>query len=237
MATKPTPAPGPGQDQRQHGPDRAGAEPARPESHGRLLLLDGHSLAYRAFFALPIENFSTTTGQPTNAVYGFTAMLINVLRDEQPTHVAVAFDRSEPTFRHEQYVEYKANRRETPADFRSQLSLIFEVLDAMGIPRLSVAGFEADDIIATLTVRAVAAGMSVLIVTGDRDALQLVSDDVTVLMTRRGISDMTRFTPAAVSDKYGLTRYSTPTSRPCAVIRAITCRASPESARRPPPNG
>ena len=205
MATKPTPAPGPGQDQRQHGPDRAGAEPARPESHGRLLLLDGHSLAYRAFFALPIENFSTTTGQPTNAVYGFTAMLINVLRDEQPTHVAVAFDRSEPTFRHEQYVEYKANRRETPADFRSQLSLIFEVLDAMGIPRLSVAGFEADDIIATLTVRAVAAGMSVLIVTGDRDALQLVSDDVTVLMTRRGISDMTRFTPAAVSDKYGLT--------------------------------
>jgi DNA polymerase I len=205
VATKPAPAPGPGQDQRQHGPDRAGAEPAPPESHGRLLLLDGHSLAYRAFFALPIENFSTTTGQPTNAVYGFTAMLINVLRDEQPTHVAVAFDRSEPTFRHEQYVEYKANRRETPADFRSQLSLIFEVLDAIGIPRLSVAGFEADDIIATLTVGAVAAGMSVLIVTGDRDALQLVSDDVTVLMTRRGISDMTRFTPAAVSDKYGLT--------------------------------
>ena len=100
---------------------------------GRLLLLDGHSLAYRAFFALPAENFSTTTGQPTNAVYGFTAMLINVLRDEQPTHVAVAFDRSEPTFRHEQYVEYKANRRETPEDFRSQLSLIFEVLDALGI--------------------------------------------------------------------------------------------------------
>ena len=98
----------------------------------RLLLLDGHSLAYRAFFALPVENFSTTTGQPTNAVYGFTAMLINVLRDEQPTHVAVAFDRGEPTFRHEQYVEYKANRRETPEDFRSQLSLIFEVLDALG---------------------------------------------------------------------------------------------------------
>ena len=174
----------------------------RPE---RLLLLDGHSLAYRAFFALPLENFSTTTGQPTNAVYGFTAMLINVLRDEQPTHVAVAFDRSEPTFRHEQYVEYKANRRETPADFRGQLSLIFEVLDALGIPRLSVAGYEADDIIATLATMAVADGMSVLIVTGDRDALQLVSDDVTVLMTRRGISDMTRFTPAAVTEKYGLT--------------------------------
>ncbi len=168
-------------------------------------MLDGHSLAYRAFFALPPENFSTTTGQPTNAVYGFTAMLINVLRDEQPTHVAVAFDRSEPTFRHEQYVEYKANRRETPADFRSQLSLIFEVLDALGIPRLSVAGYEADDIIATLTVAATEAGMDVLIVSGDRDNLQLVNDHVTVLMTRRGISDMTRFTPEEVEAKYGLT--------------------------------
>ena len=170
-----------------------------------LLLLDGHSLAYRAFFALPAENFSTTTGQPTNAVYGFTAMLINVLRDEQPSHIAVAFDRSEPTFRHEQYVEYKANRRETPTDFKGQLSLIFEVLDALGIPRLSVAGYEADDVIATLATQAAAGGMKVLIVTGDRDALQLVSDDVTVLMTRRGISDMTRFTPAAVNEKYGLT--------------------------------
>src|SRR6266699_3922625 len=170
-----------------------------------LLLLDGHSLAYRAFFALPAENFSTTTGQPTNAVYGFTAMLINVLRDERPTHVAVAFDRGEPTFRHEQYVEYKANRKETPTDFKGQLSLIFEVLDALGVPRLSLAGYEADDLIATLATQAADNGMSVLIVTGDRDALQLVSDDVTVLMTRRGISDMTRFTPSAVTEKYGLT--------------------------------
>ncbi|MDQ2815643.1 MAG: DNA polymerase I [Actinomycetota bacterium] len=177
----------------------------RPESANRLLLLDGHSLAYRAFFALPIENFSTTTGQPTNAVYGFTAMLINVLRDEKPTHVAVAFDRGEPTFRHEQYVEYKANRRETPDDFRSQLSLIFEVLDALGIRRLSAAGYEADDVIATLATQASAQGMDVLIVSGDRDVLQLVSDRVTVLMTRRGITDMTRFTPASVTEKYGLT--------------------------------
>ncbi len=170
----------------------------------RLLLLDGHSLAYRAFFALPPENFSTTTGQPTNAVYGFTAMLINVLRDEQPTHVAVAFDRGEPTFRHEQYVEYKATRKETPADFRSQLSLIFEVLDALGIQRLSVPGYEADDLIATLATQA-APDMDVLIVTGDRDALQLVTDQVTVLYTMRGISEMARFTPAAVEAKYGLT--------------------------------
>ncbi len=182
------------------------APPAHdPARRDLLLLLDGHSLAYRAFFALPAENFSTTTGQPTNAVYGFTAMLINVLRDERPTHVAVAFDRSEPTFRHEQYVEYKANRKETPTDFKGQLSLIFEVLDALGVPRLSLAGYEADDLIATLATQAADSGMSVLIVTGDRDALQLVSDDVTVLMTRRGISDMTRFTPSAVTEKYGLT--------------------------------
>jgi DNA polymerase-1 len=194
VATKPTQAPAQGQKDR-----------GSPGHQDRLLLLDGHSLAYRAFFALPAENFSTTTGQPTNAVYGFTAMLINVLRDEQPTHVAVAFDRSEPTFRHEQYVEYKANRRETPADFRGQLSLIFEVLDALGIPRLSVPGYEADDIIATLATLANAAGMQVLIVTGDRDALQLVNEDITVLMTRRGISDMTRFTPEEVTAKYGLT--------------------------------
>ena len=182
--------------------DQAGQ--AQAGSTGRLLLLDGHSLAYRAFFALP-PDLATTDGQPTNAVYGFTSMLIKMLQDEQPTHVAVAFDRSEPTFRHEQYVEYKANRKETPGDLRSQFSLIFEVLDALGITRLSVPGFEADDIIATLAVQAVAEGMDVLIVTGDRDVLQLVSPQVTALMTRRGISEMTRFTPEEVTAKYGLT--------------------------------
>ncbi len=186
-ATKPTQA-------SASGPGRQ-ASPGSP-ARDRLLLLDGHSLAYRAFFALPPENFSTTTGQPTNAVYGFTAMLINVLRDEQPTHVAVAFDRSEPTFRHEQYVEYKANRRETPADFRSQLSLIFEVLDALGVRRLSVPGYEADDIIATLATEAAASDMDVVIVTGDRDTFQLISDSVSVLKTGRGVSETTRFTPA-----------------------------------------
>ncbi len=175
------------------------------EKRDLLLLLDGHSLAYRAFFALPLENFSTTTGQPTNAVYGFTAMLINVLRDEKPNHVAVAFDRSEPTFRHEQFVEYKATRKETPADFRNQLSLIFEVLGALGIKWLSKAGYEADDLIATLATQAAADGMRVLIVTGDRDAFQLVSEDITVLYTMRGISEMARYTPDAVAAKYGLT--------------------------------
>lgn len=186
-----------------HTAARAGAqrEPARET----LLLLDGHSLAYRAFFALPVENFSTTTGQPTNAVYGFTSMLINVLRDEAPTHIAVAFDRSGPTFRHEAYAEYKANRTETPADFRGQLSLIHEVLDALRIPQVSTEGYEADDVIATLSGQAVAEGMNVLVVTGDRDTFQLVSDDVTVLYNRKGISDMTRFTPEQVREKYGLT--------------------------------
>jgi DNA polymerase I len=128
-----------------------------------------------------------------------------VLRDETPTHVAVAFDRGEPTFRHEQWVEYKANRRETPADFRNQLSLIFEVLDALGIRRLSVPGYEADDIIATLATQAEQAGLDVLIVTGDRDVLQLVDEHITALMTRRGITEMTRFTPEEVTARYGLT--------------------------------
>src|SRR5690606_21803181 len=174
--------------------------PSRP----RLLLLDGHSLAYRAFYALKDANLMTTDGQHTEAVYGFTSMPTNILRDEQPTHIAVAFDRSEPTFRHEEHAAYKANRAETPEDFRGQMQLIYELLDVLHIPRLSKAGFEADDLIATLATRASAEGMDVLIVTGDRDALQLVDDDVTVLMTRRGISDMTRFTPEAVQEKYGL---------------------------------
>ncbi|MEV4376191.1 DNA polymerase I [Streptosporangium sp. NPDC049644] len=177
------------------------ATPTRP----CLLLLDGHSLAYRAFYALPEENFSTTTGQTTNAVYGFTSMLVNVLRDERPTHVAVCFDRSEPTFRHEEYADYKANRSASPDSFRSQMSLIHEVLDAVRVPHLSLAGYEADDLIATLATRAAEQGMNVLIVTGDRDALQLVDERVTVLMTRVGISNMTRFTPEAVLEKYELT--------------------------------
>ncbi|WP_372733432.1 DNA polymerase I [Nocardioides sp.] len=170
----------------------------------RLLLLDGHSLAYRAFFALPVENFSTTTGQHTNAVYGFTSMLINVLRDERPTHVAVAFDVSRKTFRLEEYPEYKAGRNKTPTEFSSQLPLIEEVLGALRIPFLKKDGFEADDIIATLATQAQAADMDVLILTGDRDALQLVTDRATVLYPMRGVSDLARLTPAAVEERYGV---------------------------------
>lgn len=170
-----------------------------------LLLLDGHSLAYRAFFALPAENFKTVTGQTTNAVYGFTSMLINLLRDEQPSHVAAAFDVSRKTFRTEAYPEYKANRSATPDEFRGQVELTKDVLGALGIPVMAIDGYEADDVIATLTTQAAAQGFRVLIVTGDRDAIQLVNDDVTVLYPRKGVSDLTRFTPAEVETKYGLT--------------------------------
>jgi DNA polymerase-1 len=175
-----------------------------PDSTARLLLLDGHSLAYRAFFALPVENFTTATGQHTNAVYGFTSMLTNVLRDEQPTHVAVAFDLSRQTFRLEEYAEYKAKRNKTPDEFKSQLPLIQAMLEAWRIPHVSVAGYEADDIIATLTTQALEAGMEVLILTGDRDSLQLVTERSTVLYPMRGVSDLARMTPAAVEEKYGV---------------------------------
>ena len=169
------------------------------------MLLDGHSLAYRAFFALPAENFKTATGQTTNAVYGFTSMLINLLRDEEPTHVAAAFDVSRKTFRSEMYPEYKAQRSKSPDEFNGQVDLTKEVLDALGIPVMAIEGFEADDIIATLATQAEALGYKVLIVTGDRDSLQLVDDAVTVLYPRKGVSDLTRFTPEEVEKKYGLT--------------------------------
>jgi DNA polymerase-1 len=169
-----------------------------------LLLLDGHSLAYRAFYALREVDMATTTGQPTNAVFGFTSMLINLLRDEQPTHVAVSFDVSRQTFRSEVYADYKAGRLETPDDFRGQVTLIREVLEALRIPVLTADGYEADDVIATITTQATGAGVDVLICTGDRDALQLVTDHVTVLYPRRGVSEMTRFTPEEVQSKYGL---------------------------------
>jgi DNA polymerase I len=170
----------------------------------RLLLLDGHSLAYRAFFALPVENFSTTTGQPTNAVYGFTSMLINVLRDEAPTHLAVAFDVSRQTFRADAYADYKANRSASPVEFGGQVSLVKEVLTALRVPMVDKEGYEADDVIATLATQAEEAGYDVLICTGDRDAFQLVSDAVTVLYPRKGVSDLARMTPAAVMERYGV---------------------------------
>ena len=176
------------------------SDAARP----RLLLIDGHSMAFRAFFGLPVDNFRTSTGEPTNAVYGFIAMLTTLLREEVPTHIAVAFDIGRTTFRTEQYAAYKGTREATPEDFKGQIPLIKEVLDALRITSVEQESFEADDILATLSTRAHDAGMEVLICSGDRDTFQLVTNLVTVLYPRKGVSDLVRMTPAAVEEKYGL---------------------------------
>ncbi len=172
-------------------------------ARGRLFLLDGHSLAYRAYFALP-TTLATSSGQVTNAVYGFTSMLIKLLGDERPDLLAVAFDKGLPTVRLERYAEYKAGRPETPDDFRQQLGLIREVLDTLGIRIVEVEGHEADDAIGTLALRAVDRGMEAVIVTADRDFFQLVRPGVTVLFNRRGISDIARYDEAAVEERFGL---------------------------------
>ena len=173
-------------------------------SNGRLLLIDGHSMAYRAFFALPAENFTTAQGQQTNAIYGFATMLISLLKEEKPTHVAVAFDVSRKTFRTDIFPEYKANRAETPDEFRSQMSFLNDLVSGFGIEQFAVEGYEADDLIATITKRAEKDGMQVLICTGDRDSFQLVTDKTTVLYPKRGVSEMARMTPDAVAEKYGM---------------------------------
>ena len=170
----------------------------------RLLLIDGHSMAYRAFFALPAENFTTAQGQHTNAIYGFATMLISLLKDEKPTHVAVAFDVSRKTFRTELFPEYKATRAKTPDEFRSQMSYLHELVKGFGISQFEIEGYEADDIIATITKRAESEGAEVLICTGDRDSFQLVTDQTTVLYPKRGVSEMARMTPDAVQEKYGM---------------------------------
>ncbi|MFM7624608.1 MAG: DNA polymerase I [Actinomycetota bacterium] len=170
----------------------------------RILLIDGHSLAYRAFYALPLENFTTSSGQHTNAIYGFASMLLNLIRDEKPTHIAAAFDVSRKTFRTEAFPEYKANRAKTPDEFRSQLSYISELVAAFNIKSFESEGFEADDVIATIVARG-DGDAEFLICTGDRDSFQLVNEKVTVLYPRKGVTDLARMTPEAVSEKYGLT--------------------------------
>jgi DNA polymerase-1 len=170
----------------------------------RLLLIDGHSMAYRAFFALPAENFTTAQGQHTNAIYGFATMLISLLKDEKPTHVAVAFDVSRKTFRTDIFPDYKANRAKTPDEFRSQMSYLNELVTGFGITQFALDGYEADDIIATITKRAEREGAEVLICTGDRDSFQLVTEKTTVLYPKRGVSEMARMTPDAVQEKYGM---------------------------------
>ncbi len=170
----------------------------------RLLLIDGHSMAYRAFYALPAENFTTAQGQHTNAIYGFATMLLSLLTSEKPTHVAVAFDVSRKTFRSEIFPDYKANRAKTPDEFRSQMSYLHELVSAFGITQFEIDGYEADDILATIAKRAEKEGAEVLICTGDRDSFQLVNEKTTVLYPKRGVSDLARMTPEAVQEKYGM---------------------------------
>ncbi|WP_255372182.1 DNA polymerase I [Demequina sp. NBRC 110053] len=169
-----------------------------------LLLIDGLSMAFRAFFGLPVENFATSTGVPTNAVYGFTTMLATLMREHQPTHVAVAFDLPGGTFRTERLPSYKGTRDVTPPEFEPQVPLIREMLDAMGIAAVDKERFEADDLLATYARLGREAGMDVLVVSGDRDTIQLVTGEVTLLYPRKGVSDLVRFTPEAVHEKYGV---------------------------------
>ncbi|MEU1970325.1 DNA polymerase I [Microbacterium sp. NPDC019599] len=170
-----------------------------------LLVVDGHSLAYRAFYALPVENFSTKDGQHTNGIYGFLSMLINLIKAEKPTHMAVAFDTSRQSFRTREYAEYKANRSETPSEFKGQIPLLQDCLAAMSIRVLQQEDIEADDILATLATQGSAAGFDVLVCSGDRDTIQLVNDEVTLLYPNvQGVSQLKRYDRQAVIDRYGV---------------------------------
>ncbi|MGW4930658.1 DNA polymerase I [Agromyces sp. NPDC004153] len=170
-----------------------------------LLVIDGHSLAFRAFYALPVDSFSTRDGQHTNAIHGFLSMLLLLLQNEKPTHLAVAFDMSRQSFRTREYAEYKGNRGETPVEFRGQVPLLQDALRAMGVRTLEKEDFEADDILATLAARAVAEGYRVLLVSGDRDTIQLVNDDVTLLYPNtQGVSQLKRYDTDAVVERYGI---------------------------------
>jgi len=183
--------------------DRSVAAATASRNARKVLLLDGHSLAFRAFFALP-DTLVTSSGQVTNAVYGFTAMLIKLLADERPQGVVVCFDKGVPQFRVDQYAEYKAGRAATPDLFRQQLPLIREVLETLRVPAVELEGYEADDLLATLAKHAREQEFEVIIVTGDRDILQLVRDGVSVIMTRRGISDVIRYDAPTVLERYGI---------------------------------
>lgn len=170
-----------------------------------LLVVDGHSLAFRAFFALPVDNFTTKDGQHTNGIYGFLSMFVNLFAAEKPTHVAVAFDTSRQSFRTREYAEYKANRAETPKEFQGQIPLLQDCLRAMNITVLTKEDIEADDILATLASRGSAEGFRVLVCSGDRDTIQLVDDRVTLLYPSvQGVSQLKRYDREAVIERYGV---------------------------------
>ena len=169
-----------------------------------LLIVDGHSLAFRAFYALNPSNFRTPDGQHTNAVHGFISMLLNLLEGEKPTHLAVAFDISGPSFRAVEYPDYKGNRGETPEEFIGQTELLEEAMNAMNITTLTKKDYEADDILASMADQAAAAGFRVLVVSGDRDTFQLISDDTTILYPIKGVMNLARMNDEAVVEKYGI---------------------------------
>jgi DNA polymerase-1 len=181
------------------------------EEKPTLLIIDGHSLAFRAFYALPVDSFSTRDGQHTNAIHGFLSMLILLLQNEKPTHLAVAFDISRYSFRTREYAEYKGTRGETPPEFIGQSPLLEEALKAMRIPTISKEDFEADDILATLAREGAEQGFTVLVVSGDRDAIQMVNDDVTLLYPNaRGVSELKRYDRDAVFERYGIEPHQYP---------------------------
>ncbi|MFC0682383.1 DNA polymerase I [Lysobacter korlensis] len=176
-----------------------------------LMVIDGHSLAFRAFYALPVDSFTTRDGQHTNAIHGFLAMLILLLQKEKPTHLAVAFDISRFSFRNREYEEYKGTRDETPQEFKGQVPLLQEALKAMNIITISKEDYEADDVLATLAERGKADGFDVLLVSGDRDTIQLVDDRVTLLYPNaRGVSELKRYDRQAVLERYGIEPHQYP---------------------------
>lgn len=182
------------------------ANGSRDDSDSKtLMVIDGHSLAFRAFYALPLDNFVNREGQHTNAIHGFLSMLLKIVKDEAPTHLAVAFDISRFSFRTREYEAYKGTRAETPPEFKGQIPLLQEALAAMNITTITKEDFEADDILATLARQGAEAGMDVLVVSGDRDTIQLVNDRVTLLYPSvRGVSELKRYNPEAVRERYGI---------------------------------
>src|SRR5256712_4180565 len=169
----------------------------------KLVLIDGHAIIHRAFHAVP-ETLTTSKGENVNATFGFTSMLIKALLEEKPDYIAMTFDRPSPTFRHEQFTEYKAHRPSLPDNMRPQFGRIREIVEAFGIPIYEKDGFEADDIIGTLSVQATEQGVDTIILTGDMDTLQLVNEHVKVMTAKRGITEVAEYDEEAVTARYGI---------------------------------
>ncbi len=206
-------------------------------THGTLLAVDGHSLAFRAFFALPVENFTTKEGQPTNAVYGFLTMLAQVIEAEHPNRIGIAFDVKGGTFRNELLGQYKGTREAAPQELLSQLPLIQQALEALGVRYVEQPGYEGDDVIATLATMGEQAGYKTLVLSGDRDAFQLIDDHITVLYPGYHFKDLKHMDPQAVLDKYHVTPQQYPDLAALRGETADNIPGVPASAMASPPNG